>query len=61
MPALQRLVDAYIELRVGPEETFLKTYRRLGALPFKAALYDEASPQPPTRPVRGAEFSGATG
>jgi sulfite reductase (NADPH) hemoprotein beta-component len=61
VPALQRLVDAYIELRVGPEETFLKTYRRLGALPFKAALYDEASPQPPTRPVRGAEFSGATG
>ena len=61
VPALQRLVDAYIELRVGPEETFLKTYRRLGALPFKAALYDEASPQPPTRPVRGAEFSGTTG
>ncbi len=41
VPAIERLVGAYLEHREGPEETFLQTYRRLGMAPFKAALYDE--------------------
>ena len=40
-PAIERLVDAYIELRDGDNERFLDTYRRLGLDPFKAALYGE--------------------
>ncbi|MFN0262493.1 nitrite/sulfite reductase [Tepidamorphus sp. 3E244] len=43
VPAIERLVDAYLELREGPLETFLMAYRRLGADPFKAALYPENS------------------
>ena len=39
VPAIQRLMDAYLALRTNPDETFLQTYRRLGAAPFKAALY----------------------
>lgn len=41
LPAVERLVFAYMDLRVDAEETFLATYRRLGAEPFKAALYPE--------------------
>ncbi|MEX0284399.1 MAG: nitrite/sulfite reductase [Paracoccaceae bacterium] len=41
IPAIERLVLAYIDLREDREETFLATYRRLGAAPFKAALYPE--------------------
>jgi sulfite reductase (NADPH) hemoprotein beta-component len=39
VPAIERLLDAYLALRSEPAETFLDTYRRLGAAPFKAALY----------------------
>ena len=39
VPAIERLVRAYLVERDTPEETFLQTYRRLGAAPFKAALY----------------------
>ena len=39
VPAIERLIQAYLELRTSPEETFLATYRRLGMAPFKAALY----------------------
>ncbi|MEL6800366.1 MAG: nitrite/sulfite reductase [Pseudomonadota bacterium] len=42
VPAIERLVAAYLDLRAGPEEEFLQTYRRLGLAPFKAALYPEA-------------------
>ena len=42
VPAVERLVLAYLDLRHGRDETFLETYRRLGAEPFKAALYPEA-------------------
>ncbi|WP_299958778.1 nitrite/sulfite reductase [uncultured Roseobacter sp.] len=42
IPAIERLVMAYLELREEPGETFLQTYRRLGLAPFKAALYPEA-------------------
>lgn len=41
VPAVERLVRAYMELRESPKETFLEAYRRLGAAPFKAALYPE--------------------
>ncbi|MEM6387429.1 MAG: nitrite/sulfite reductase [Pseudomonadota bacterium] len=41
IPAIERLVDAYLAHRDTPEETFLMAYRRLGMAPFKAALYPE--------------------
>ena len=41
VPAIERLVRAYLALREGPGETFLEAYRRLGLAPFKAALYPE--------------------
>jgi len=41
VPAVERLVLAYLDLREGAEETFLELYRRLGAQPFKDALYPE--------------------
>ena len=42
IPAIERLVYAYLDLREDPEETFLQAYRRLGLAPFKAALYPAA-------------------
>ena len=42
LPAIERLVQAYLNLRSDRDETFLQTYRRLGLAPFKAALYPEA-------------------
>ncbi|MDG1429927.1 MAG: nitrite/sulfite reductase [Paracoccaceae bacterium] len=42
VPAIERLVLAYLDLRQSDDETFLETYRRLGLAPFKAALYPEA-------------------
>lgn len=41
VPAIERIVSAYLEHRESPEETFLQTYRRLGMAPFKTALYGE--------------------
>ena len=41
VPAIERLVHAYLGLRSGGSESFLQTYRRLGLGPFKAALYPE--------------------
>ncbi len=41
IPAIERLIYAYLDLREAAVETFLETYRRLGAAPFKAALYPE--------------------
>jgi sulfite reductase (NADPH) hemoprotein beta-component len=41
IPAIERLVMAYLDLRVERSETFLQTYRRLGLAPFKAALYPQ--------------------
>ncbi|MEE9388708.1 MAG: nitrite/sulfite reductase [Paracoccaceae bacterium] len=37
--AVERLVMAYLELRLNHSETFLQTYRRLGEKPYIAALY----------------------
>ncbi len=42
IPAIERLVMGYLDLRTDRSETFLETYRRLGLAPFKAALYPEA-------------------
>ena len=39
VPAIERLVLGYLDLRQSAEETFLETFRRLGAEPFKAVLY----------------------
>ncbi|WP_316014970.1 nitrite/sulfite reductase [Roseobacter sp. HKCCA0434] len=41
VPAVERLIGAYLDLRQGPEEEFLAAYRRVGMAPFKAALYPE--------------------
>jgi len=42
IPAIERIVMTYLDLRTEPAETFLQAYRRLGLAPFKAALYPEA-------------------
>jgi sulfite reductase (NADPH) hemoprotein beta-component len=41
VPAIERLIDAYLDLRLDADETFIVAYRRLGLAPFKAALYPE--------------------
>jgi len=40
VPAIERIVRAYLDLRLSRDETFLVAYRRVGIGPFKAALYD---------------------
>ncbi|MDJ0827882.1 MAG: nitrite/sulfite reductase [Rhodobacter sp.] len=40
VPAIERLVFAYLDLRATPDESFLDAYKRRGLAPFKAALYD---------------------
>ena len=37
--AIEKILDTYLGLRAGPEETFLHAYRRVGEKPFKEALY----------------------
>src|SRR5690606_27988091 len=37
--AIETVVDTYLAYRNGSGETFLEAYRRLGAAPFKQALY----------------------
>ncbi|MBU2993109.1 nitrite/sulfite reductase [Octadecabacter sp. 1_MG-2023] len=39
VPAIERLVIGYMDLRDSADETFIQTYRRLGAAPFKDILY----------------------
>jgi sulfite reductase (NADPH) hemoprotein beta-component len=41
-PAVESLVDAYLDLRTDPSERFLDTYRRVGPAPFKEAVYADA-------------------
>ena len=43
VPAIERLVTGYLDLRLDASETFLQTYRRLGLAPFKSLLYPEAT------------------
>ncbi|MFN6924207.1 MAG: nitrite/sulfite reductase [Tabrizicola sp.] len=40
VPAIERLLRAYLDLRLEPSETFLQAFRRVGMEPFKAALYE---------------------
>ena len=40
--AVDRVVNTYLDIRQGPEERFIDTYRRLGEEPFKEALYAAA-------------------
>jgi phosphoadenosine phosphosulfate reductase len=37
VPAIERILRAYLDLRLEPSETFLQAFRRLGMEPFKAA------------------------
>jgi sulfite reductase (NADPH) hemoprotein beta-component len=39
VPAIERILRAYLAVRLHAEETFLETYRRVGFAPFKTALY----------------------
>jgi sulfite reductase (NADPH) hemoprotein beta-component len=39
VPAIERILRAYLSQRLHAEETFLETYRRVGFAPFKTALY----------------------
>ncbi|MBC9247733.1 nitrite/sulfite reductase [Paracoccus sp. 11-3] len=41
VPAIDRLLRAYLDVREDEHERFIDAYRRLGADPFKAALYPE--------------------
>ncbi len=43
LPAIERLVHAYLDIREDRNATFLQTYRRLGIEPFKAAHYPAES------------------
>ncbi|WP_375566997.1 nitrite/sulfite reductase [Oceaniradius stylonematis] len=40
IPAIEAIIETYLDLRHTGEETFLAAYRRLGAQPFKDAIYD---------------------
>jgi sulfite reductase (NADPH) hemoprotein beta-component len=42
VPAIERIVQAYLDLRESRDETFLDAYKRVGMEPFKSALYPEA-------------------
>jgi sulfite reductase (NADPH) hemoprotein beta-component len=39
LPAIERIILTYLDIRLSPDETFLETFRRTGMAPFKAALY----------------------
>ena len=41
--AIEKIVDTYLGLRLEQAETFLNAYRRVGAQPFKDALYGSAA------------------
>jgi sulfite reductase (NADPH) hemoprotein beta-component len=45
VPAIERILRAYLALRTEPSETFLQAYKRVGMEPFKAALYDTEDAQ----------------
>jgi dissimilatory sulfite reductase (desulfoviridin) alpha/beta subunit len=45
VPAIERILRAYLGLRLHAEETFLDAYRRVGMDPFKRALYGDEGHQ----------------
>ncbi|HMS95924.1 MAG TPA: nitrite/sulfite reductase, partial [Tabrizicola sp.] len=40
VPAIERILRAYLDLRQEPAETFLQAFKRVGMEPFKLALYE---------------------
>src|SRR6201999_1600928 len=38
--SIEILVDTYLDLRSAKDEDFLATYKRVGMMPFKKALYE---------------------
>ena len=45
VPAIERILRAYLALRLEPSETFLHAFKRVGMEPFKAALYETEDAQ----------------
>jgi sulfite reductase (NADPH) hemoprotein beta-component len=45
VPAVERILRAYLALRRNADETFLMAFRRVGMDPFKAVLYDAQGAQ----------------
>ncbi len=45
VPAIERILRAYLDLRTEPAETFLQAFKRVGMEPFKQALYDSEDAQ----------------
>ena len=45
IPAIERIVFAYLDVRQTSDETFLDCYRRVGSDPFKTALYHASETQ----------------
>ena len=43
VPAIKRLLLAYLDLREGPAETFEQAVQRAGLEPFRAALYEKGA------------------
>ncbi|WP_116087347.1 nitrite/sulfite reductase [Tropicimonas sp. IMCC34011] len=41
VPAIERILTTYLDLRCDAAETFIEAYRRVGMAPFKTALYDK--------------------
>jgi sulfite reductase (NADPH) hemoprotein beta-component len=45
VPAIERILRAYLDLRLEPSETFLQAFKRVGMEPFKEALYEAEGAQ----------------
>ncbi len=45
VPAIERILRTYLDLRLEPSETFLQAFRRVGMDPFKSALYETEGAQ----------------
>ncbi len=45
VPAIERILRAYLALRLEPSETFLQAFKRVGMDPFKVALYQSEGAQ----------------
>ena len=43
VPAIERILRAYLDLRLEASETFLQAFKRVGMEPFKEALYEAES------------------
>jgi len=52
--AVETIVNTYLARRLSDDETFLRTYRRIGPQPFKEALYPPAPNSPASEEQREA-------